>query len=146
MIFSRFFPSVLFVIVLVLSLLSTARAAAAWTDAPDPASNPGFDAFYNNEFDRAIAYFSQQMKAHPNDPDQYNYLAQTILYREMLRDGALESQLVTGNNPFLRRPKMEIDAADKQQFDYCLNESIKLSRAGKGSAEAGGSLRDWRSA
>ncbi len=57
--------------------------------------------FYNNEFDEAIAYFEQQVKAHPNDPDQYNHLAQSILYREMLRDGALESQLVTGNNPFL---------------------------------------------
>ena len=130
MIFTRFFRSVFLLVLLAVNFRAHARPAAAWTDAPDPASNPGFDAFYNNEFDRAIDYFRQQIKVHPNDADQYNYLAQSILYREMLRDGALESQLVTGNNPFLRRPKMEITAADKQQFDYCLNQSIKLSQAG----------------
>ena len=91
--------------------------------------NAGFEHFYNNEFDQAITYFEQQLKAHPGNPNNYNYLAQSILYQEMLRDGALESQLVTGNNPFLRRPKMEITAADKQQFNQCIDESLKLSEA-----------------
>ncbi len=95
----------------------------------DPGSNPGFVAFYNNDFDGAIAYFEQQIKEHPQDPDQYNHLAEGILYREMFRDGALESQLVTGNNPFLRRPKMEISAQDKQRFTDCIDTALKLAGA-----------------
>ena len=59
----------------------------------------------------------------------FNHVAQGILYREMLRSGALESQLVSGNNPFLRRPKMEISAQDKQRFGYCVNQAIALSEA-----------------
>lgn len=114
-------------ILLLLRVAPSATAAANDEDAR--ALDPGYAHFYNNEFDEAIAYFEQQVKAHPNDPDQYNHLAQSILYREMLRDGALESQLVTGNNPFLRRPKMEITAADKQQFAHCIEQSLSLSQA-----------------
>ncbi len=95
----------------------------------DPTNNPGFIHFYNNEFDEAIAYFEQQVKAHPDDADEYNHLAQSILYREMLRDGALESQLVSGNNPFLRRSKMEMTAQEKQRFADCISQSLSLSQA-----------------
>jgi hypothetical protein len=112
-----------------LMLAQMALAASPGVQAPEPAMNPGFVHFYNNEFDEAIAYYEEQVKARPDDPAEYNHLAQSILYREMLRDGALESQLVTGNNPFLRRPKMEITAAEKQRFDGCVNQSLKLSEA-----------------
>ncbi|MFL6353512.1 MAG: tetratricopeptide repeat protein, partial [Bryobacteraceae bacterium] len=49
--------------------------------------------------------------------------------REMLRNGALESELVSGTNPFLRRPKMAISAQDKARFAHSLDQSIKLSQA-----------------
>ncbi len=85
--------------------------------------------FYNNEFDEALAVFEGQLKTHPNEPEMYNHVAQATLYREMLRDGALESQLVSGNNPFLRRAKMDIPAADKQRFNDCLTRGMALSEA-----------------
>jgi tetratricopeptide (TPR) repeat protein len=94
----------------------------------DPLTNPGFVHFYNNEFDAAIADFEAGVKAHPNDPESYNHLAQAILYREMLRNGALESQLVSGTNAFLQRPKMAISTQDKARFAYCVDQSIKLSQ------------------
>ena len=109
---------------LLLAILFTPSAPAA--DAP---VTPGYDHFYNNEFDQALEYFEQDLKAHPEDPQMFNHVAQGILYREMLRSGALESQLVSGNNPFLRRPKMEISAQDKQRFGYCVNQAIALSQA-----------------
>jgi epoxyqueuosine reductase len=95
--------------------------------AADP--NPGFEHFYNNEYDQALAYFEQQLAAHPDQPDIYNNIAQTVLYREMFRDGALESQLVSGNNPFLRNGKMEIGAEDKQRFADCIDRSIHNNEA-----------------
>ena len=92
-------------------------------------TDPGFNHFYNNEFDAALGVFEGQLKLHPNDAQMYNHVAQTILYREMLRDGALESQLVSGNNPFLRRAKMDIDDADKKRFNDCLEQSERLSES-----------------
>jgi epoxyqueuosine reductase len=102
---------------------------AALLAANDAPVDPGYDHFYNNEFDQALEYFEHDLKAHPADPQMFNHVAQGILYREMLRSGALESQLVSGNNPFLRRPKMEIAAQDKARFEYCVNQAITLSQA-----------------
>ena len=98
-------------------------------NAADAPVSPGYDHFYNNEFDQALETFEQDLKAHPSDPQMFNHVAQGLLYREMLRSGALESQLVSGNNPFLRRPKMEISEQDKQRFDYCFHQAVALSDA-----------------
>ncbi len=95
--------------------------------ANPPALTTGFDHFYNNEYDQALTIFEEQVKAHPDDATGYNAVAQAILYREMYRDGALESQLVTGSNSFLRRSKMRISAEDKQRFDEAVDRASALS-------------------
>jgi tetratricopeptide (TPR) repeat protein len=66
----------------------------------------GFNHFYNLEYDEAIAGFERAIDQHPEIPDYHNHLAQSLIFREMFRDGALESELVSGNNSFLRRPKL----------------------------------------
>ena|GEM_PF-59738 len=106
------------------ALLLLVASAAALAEP-----NAGFEHFYNNEYDQALAYFEQQLKTNPDQPGIYNNLAQTILYREMFRSGALESQLVTGNNPFLRSSKMEIGAEDKRRFAEYVDLSIQKNEA-----------------
>jgi len=98
-------------------------------DAQDPLTSPGFVHFYNNEYDQALDSFEEELKQRPADPDCYDHIAQTILYREMYRNGALESELVTGGNPFLRRPKMEIAPEDKARFEMSIDQALKLSAA-----------------
>ena len=66
----------------------------------------GFSHFYNLEYDEAIAVFEKAAAQNPASPDLHNHLAQSLIFREMYRDGALESELVSGNNSFLRRPKL----------------------------------------
>jgi tetratricopeptide (TPR) repeat protein len=68
--------------------------------------NEGFTDFYNLDYDQAIAVFEKAIARNPEQPDLHNHLAQTLVFREMYRDGALESELVSGNNSFLRRPKL----------------------------------------
>lgn len=112
--------------------LGTLLAVAALANrafAAEAPLGPGYEAFYNNDYDGALAYFKDQVKAHPDDPDQHNHVAQTILYRELFRNGSLESQLVTGNNAFLRRPKVEISAGDRQEFADSINTSLSLCDA-----------------
>jgi tetratricopeptide (TPR) repeat protein len=84
---------------LVVALLSTAHGQPASVEE-------GFNDFYNLDYDQAIAVFEKSILADPGDPDIHNHLAQTLIFREMYRDGALESELVSGNNSFLRRPKL----------------------------------------
>jgi tetratricopeptide (TPR) repeat protein len=109
-----------------LGTLVLVSALATRSFAGESPLDPGFEAFYNNDYDGALAYFEGQVKAHPDDPDQHNHVAQTILYRELFRNGSLESQLVTGNNAFLRRSKVEISEGNRQEFADSINVSLSL--------------------
>ncbi|MCS7024789.1 MAG: hypothetical protein NZV14_08295 [Bryobacteraceae bacterium] len=87
----------------------------------------GFDHFYNLEFDQAIALFQQEVQRKPEWASAYNHLAQALLYREMLRLGALESELVTGSNPFLRGARLKVSEADQRWFESLIAKSIELT-------------------
>jgi len=71
-----------------------------------PLIDEGFTHFYNLDYDQAIAVFEKAIARYPGLPDLHNHLAQTLIFREMFRNGALESELVSGSNSFLRRPKL----------------------------------------
>ena len=97
--------------------------------AQDPLAESGFVHFYNLEFDDALAAFHAEAAQLPDAADAYNHIAQTILYREMFRSGALESQMVTGTNPFLRRAKMNPSAADDKLFNDAITRAMELAGA-----------------
>lgn len=98
-----------------------------WAQRELPSS--GLEHFYNLEYDQAIADFSRDILAKPDQAANYNHLAMAILYREMLRSGALESELVSGTNPFLRRAKVNPTPADQREFDEAIRKSMSLSQA-----------------
>jgi tetratricopeptide (TPR) repeat protein len=113
----------------VIAKLVLVFAFAAQHVAADAPLGPGFEAFYNNDYDSALAFFDAQVNAHPDDPDQRNHLAQTVMYRELFRNGSLESQMVTGGNAFLRRPRLEISAQDRKLFADSISASLSLCDA-----------------
>jgi len=96
--------------------------------AEEPKLGKGFEHFYNLEYDDAIREFRGMVTAKPNDPAAHNALAQAILYREMFRAGALESEMVSGNNAFLRRAKVEATAEAARGFEVSINRAMELSQ------------------
>ena len=89
----------------------------------------GFNHFYNLEYDQAIADFEKAIAQSPNSPDLHNHLAQTIVFQEMYRNGALESELVSGSNSFLRRPKLNPAPETEKRFLDEIGEAMALSQA-----------------
>ena len=89
----------------------------------------GYDHFYNLEYPDAAAAFEKAIAQHPDDPDLHNHLAQTLVFQEMFRDGALESELVSGNNSFLRRPKLNPSPGTEARFLGELAKSMALTEA-----------------
>lgn len=87
----------------------------------------GYEHFYNLEFDQAIEQFQEALQSNPNEAQAHNHLAHAILYREMLRSGALESELVSGTNPFLRREKLKPSVEDQQRFEKAVARSLELT-------------------
>jgi tetratricopeptide (TPR) repeat protein len=119
----------LFGVVLSLLVLGTLAPLAADENLAGNANlvTRGFDHFYNLEYDQALAIFQQAAAHDPNSPDIHNYLAETLLFREMLRDGALESELVSGDNSFLRRPKLNPAPETQREFLHEITAAISLA-------------------
>jgi tetratricopeptide (TPR) repeat protein len=97
--------------------------------APDVLDDSAFDHFYNLEYDQALAGFISDARKAPESPDAQNHIAQTILFREMFRQGMLQSQMLTSSNSFLKMPKMEMSAADQRQFTDAISHAMELSQA-----------------
>ncbi len=103
-------------------------AALATLPGFEPETSRGFDHFFNLEFEEAIAVFRRAIAARPQAAHLRNHLAQAILYRELLKGGALETELVTGGNAFLRRSKMNPGERDQAEFDQAIGEAMRLSQ------------------
>ena len=89
----------------------------------------GYDHFYNLEFDQAIADFENAIAVDPTSPDLHNHLAHAIVFKEMYRNGALESELVSGTNSFLRRPKLNPSPATEKRFLDEIDTAMRLANA-----------------
>src|SRR6266540_1281065 len=89
----------------------------------------GFDHFYNLEYDEAIAVFDQAIAQNPGNPDLHNHMAQSLIFREMFRDGALESELVSGNNSFLRRAKLNPSPETEKRILAEIATAMSLAEA-----------------
>lgn len=103
--------------------------AAALPLAAQNLEEEGWDHFYNLEYDQAMADFERAIAQNPNSPDLHNHLAQTIVFKEMYRNGALESEMVSGNNSLLRRAKLNPSAATRKRFLDEVNRALSLSEA-----------------
>jgi tetratricopeptide (TPR) repeat protein len=112
----------------VLFLALTTIAAAA-VETVDPRLARGFDHFYNLEYDQSIAEFHKLVASEPANPNFHNHVAQAVLYREMLRGGALESELVSGTNPFLGREKLTTTPEAEAEFNASIGKAIEISLA-----------------
>lgn len=87
------------------------------------------DLFYNMDFDEALVAYEKILAVNPNDAEFHNHVAHTLLFRELLRNGALESQMVSGNNSFIRRMKMEPPADVERRFFAEIDRSMAITQA-----------------
>ena len=109
--------------------LSIALLILAHLGAAESDFSSGLEHFYNLEYAEAVSDFRKDIASRPDEAANYNHLAMAILYREMLRSGALESELVSGTNPFLRRAKMNPSPEDQREFDKAIEDAMRLSQA-----------------
>jgi tetratricopeptide (TPR) repeat protein len=110
------------IVALVLAVAGSLSAAENWIQE-------GNEAFYNLDYDQSIASYEKALAAGPDDPILHNHLAHALLYRELFRDGALESELVSGNNSFIRRPKLEPPADVEKRFFAEIDRAMQLCQA-----------------
>lgn len=103
---------------------AAASAYAAKLTA-DPLVRAGFERFYNMEYDKAIQDFEESLKTHPDDPFAVNHLISAVLFKELYRIGALDSELYA-NNSFLDSKKIPIDPRVRARILELMDRSQKL--------------------
>lgn len=110
----------------------TSRSAGHTTNSKNGLTKSlekGFVYFYNLEYDQAIQWFREEVRENPERPEPYNHLAEAVLYKVQFRAGALETQLVSGNNPFLRRARAEITPGEKAEFFGSIDKVFAMTDA-----------------
>jgi tetratricopeptide (TPR) repeat protein len=107
--------------VLILAFAATSLAGQ------ESAVDQGYTHFYNLEYDEALADFGRAAALNPADPELHNHLAHTIVVQEMYRSGALESELVSGTNSFVRRPKLNPTPEMEKRFLDELAKAMALA-------------------
>jgi tetratricopeptide (TPR) repeat protein len=110
-------------------VLILAVMAASLAGAQQSLVEEGYSDFYNLDYDQAIAVFEKAIARDPADPNLHNHLAQALIFREMYRDGALESELVSGNNSFLRRAKLNPSPEVEKRTLEEIGTAMALSEA-----------------
>lgn len=106
--------------------LALVLLAAALTLAAQNLVEDGWDHFYNLEYDQTISDFERAIAQDPAAPDLHNHLAQTIVFKEMYRNGALESEMVSGNNSLLRRARLNPSADTRARFMAEIDKALSL--------------------
>ncbi len=64
----------------------------------DATTRKGFDAFYNLDYDKAVKDFEVALQAHPDDPFAVNHLLSAVIFKELLRIGALDTEAYASDN------------------------------------------------
>ena len=88
----------------------------------------GFDAFYNQEYDKAIHQFELSLQAHPDDPFAVNHLLSGVMFKEMYRIGALDSELYA-KEQFLASKQFPMDPKVKARIDELTERALSLEEA-----------------
>jgi tetratricopeptide (TPR) repeat protein len=114
-------------LLLALAPLAAAAPGRAAHQFSDPLAQKGFDHFYNLEYPEAIAVFKQAVEVAPDDPNAYSHLAEAVLFGMMNRAGALESQMVTGGDSFLRHAGMEPAQEEHALFASSIQKVLDMT-------------------
>lgn len=93
---------------------------------PDDANTrSGFEHLYNLEYDQAVREFELALKAHPDDAAATNHLLSAVLFRELFRIGALDTELYAKNS-FLTSKQFPMDPKIQAQIKSLMERAFQL--------------------
>ena len=124
---------------------------ALYAAKADPLTRSGFAHYYELDYDRAIRDFEQVLQKYPEDPFAANHLLEALLFRELYRQGVLDSSIYSSDSLPSKR-KVEVPAKVQKRIQELIARAMELSearlRSNPKDAEAlyaRGVTRAWRS-
>ncbi|HEY4900634.1 MAG TPA: hypothetical protein VIH91_07435 [Terriglobales bacterium] len=95
----------------------------------DVNTRKGFDNFYNLDYDKSIREFEAALQAHPDDPFAINHLLSAVIFKELLRIGALDTEAYASDNFLDKKYLQPLDPKVHDRVDQLSARSIELSNA-----------------
>ncbi|MGA3213414.1 MAG: hypothetical protein ABSD20_19080 [Terriglobales bacterium] len=102
------------------------EVAALFPSDSDPHARSGADHFYNMEYDQAIHDYELVVRQYPDDPIALNHLLAAVLFKELNRIGALDTELYSGNS-FLAAKQTAVDPKVRQRISDLTDQAMALS-------------------
>lgn len=112
--------------------LAAADSSSAWVPVrPDNDANTrdGFNHFYNLEYDKAIQSFEAALQAHPDDPFAVNHVLAAVIFKELYRIGALDTEAYAADNFLTKKPQAPLDPNVRNRVRDLTAQSLALSQA-----------------
>jgi tetratricopeptide (TPR) repeat protein len=95
----------------------------------DPNTRKGFDHFYNLEYDKAIREFEASQQAHPGDPFAINHTLGAVIFKELYRIGALDTEAYAADSFLTKRLAEPLDPSVAERVRQLTDQSLALSQA-----------------
>ncbi len=95
----------------------------------DAATRKGFEFFYNLEYDKAIREFEAAQQAHPNDPFAVNHTLEGVVFKELYRTGALDTEAYASDNFLTKKLAAPLDPKVRDRVKQLSDQSLALSQA-----------------
>ncbi len=113
-----------------MGLLTEVWAQESWVPtrpSNDVHTRKGFEYFYSLEYDKAMREFEAAQQAHPEDPFCANHVLGTVIFKELFRIGALDTESFAGD-AFLQRQSIPLDPKVQQQVNELSEKAFALSQ------------------
>lgn len=94
----------------------------------DAATRKGFDYFYNLEYDKAIKQFEAAQQAHPDDPYAVNHLLTGVIFRELFRIGALDTEAYASDSFINKKPLQPLDPKVQDRVKQLSDQALALAQ------------------
>jgi tetratricopeptide (TPR) repeat protein len=95
----------------------------------DANTRKGFDHFYNLEYEKSIHDFELAQQAHPDDPFAVNHTLAGVIFKELLRIGALDTEAYAGDSFLTKQSAAPVDPKVRERVNQLTAQSLGLSQA-----------------
>ncbi len=127
--------TILYVAIILLVTATGGRAGVGFSGTAnlkfrpnDTNTRSGFEHLYNLEYDQAVKEFEVAAKAHPDDPFATNHLLTGVLFRELYRIGALDTELYAKNS-FLTSKQFPVHPQIQEQIKQLIDRAFQQEEA-----------------
>jgi len=95
----------------------------------DVNTRKGFEDFHNLEYDRAIREFEAAQQTHPGDPFAVNHLLSGVIFKELYRIGALDTEAYAGDSFLTKKLLVPLDPATRDRVKQLTDQALALEQA-----------------